>query len=280
VAHFDGTSVADYLQGSAETDTLSGLEGNDLLEGLAGADMLNGGDGRDAASYRTSAGVHVALDFSFAASGDAAGDFFTSIEDVEGSLTGNDILSGDSNSNQLFGFGGDDRLYGRAGNDKLFGADGNDRLYGAAGNDTLNGSDGDDLIDSGDGSDTLVGGDGIDTLRGGLGKDRLDGGTGADYFEYGSIVEAGDLITRFDALDLMVFSHASFRGTKIGALHASEFWSNTTGLAHDGGDRFIYSTKDHTLHFDSNGSNTGGTKLVIATFYDSIIVHHLDIQII
>ncbi len=279
MAQFDGTTGNNYLQGSADADTLSGLAGNDLLEGLAGADTLNGGIGRDAASYRTSGGVHVALDSSFAATGDAAGDTFILIEDVEGSLTGNDILSGDQGGNRLFGFGGDDRLLGRAGNDQLFGADGADMLYGSSGMDTLNGSDGNDYIDGGNDRDVLLGGDGNDILIGGAGNDKIDGGAGADRFEFYSPFYAADSILHFDGADTLAFSHSSFKGTKIGALHASEFWSNTTGLAHDATDRFIYSTHDHTLHFDSNGSTAGGTKVVIATFLDSVDVHYADILV-
>jgi Ca2+-binding RTX toxin-like protein len=261
LAHYNGTSADNYIQGSTDSDTLFGLEGNDLLEGLTGADALDGGTGRDAASYRTSTGVRVALDNSFAATGDASGDTFMSIEDVEGSLTGHDVLSGNANANRLFGFGGDDRLYGRSGNDQLLGADGNDQLFGGLGSDVLNGSDGNDL------------------LAGGPGRDTINGGDGTDLFRYYNVTEGGDKIVSFAADDILQFSQLSFAGTHIGKIGRDAFWTNATGLAHDQSDRFIFDAAHHVLRFDSNGSAPGGIHSAIATFYDSTPSTFSDIHI-
>ena len=88
--------------------------------------------------------------------------------------TGNDVLQGFSNSNDL--------LDGGAGNDTISAASGNDILIGGAGDDTLLGEYGDDSLDGGSGNDTLMGGNGNDRLRGGIGVDSLAGGPGNDTY--------------------------------------------------------------------------------------------------
>ena len=57
------------------------------------------------------------------------------------------------------------------GNDVLTGNSASNKLYGARGNDTLNGGFGDDWLDGGTGDDTLVGGSGVNTMLGGAGDD-------------------------------------------------------------------------------------------------------------
>jgi Ca2+-binding RTX toxin-like protein len=157
-----GSEFADVLSGDPGVNTISGLGGNDTLFGSgaddflngdadddtlvgdAGADQLNGGTGTDLASYITSiSGVLVDLAFAGSNSGDSAGDVFTSIEGLEGSMH-NDDLRGDGNANILMGDGGADTLYGRDGNDSLFGGDGNDLLFGGTGADALDSGIGQD----------------------------------------------------------------------------------------------------------------------------------------
>ncbi|MFT3688815.1 calcium-binding protein [Paenirhodobacter sp.] len=142
----DGYAGNDLLYGDAGNDTLYGGDGNDALQGGAGADHLDGGVGIDQVDYgRAASGVRV--DFTNIASntGDAAGDTFTSIENILGSNY-NDILRGDSGNNVLSGRGGNDQLYGEAGNDTLYGGDGNDSLQGGTGADKLDGGAGIDLV--------------------------------------------------------------------------------------------------------------------------------------
>ena len=98
--------------------------------------------GTDTASYwNSTAGIMASLSYGVGAGGDAEGDTYASIENLEGS-------------------------------------DYADALVGNDGNNWLGGSGGDDLLDGGDGDDILLGGSGNDTLKGGGGADYLDGGPG------------------------------------------------------------------------------------------------------
>ena len=54
-------------------------------------------------------------------------------------------------------------------------------------------------------------------------------------------------------------------GLVAGALNASQFLANATGLAGDANDRFILNTATGDLFFDINGTGAGGSRL-IATF--------------
>ncbi len=77
---------------------------------------------------------------------------------------GNDSLTGNASSNQLYGFDGDDTLHGMAGNDELFGGEGNDTLLGGEGDDRLyNRQQHHD--------DTRNVDYGVDVMNGGLGND-------------------------------------------------------------------------------------------------------------
>ncbi len=142
-----GGAGNDVLSGRYGKDTLKGGSGDDTLNGGDGADRLYGGTGRDTARYLFStAPVRVDLLYPDFNRGEAAGDLFSSIEDLGG---GNyaDLLAGDDLANRIWGESQSDRLYGRGGNDSL---------YGGAGYDILQGDAGDDLLDGGTSADTAV----------------------------------------------------------------------------------------------------------------------------
>lgn len=201
------------------------LTGNalaNILTGGAGADVLNGGLGSDTAAYAWStAGLGIDLQ-SGATSGDAAGDSFTSIENLTGG-SGNDSLSGTSAANILDGGAGDDTLTGRGGNDIYYVDSAGDSVVETAGqgtdeirttlaalalganvenlrylgagafqgdgnalNNLIYGGAGDDVLSGGAGHDSLYGGGGADQLLGGDDHDVLDGQAGADQMEGGA----------------------------------------------------------------------------------------------
>jgi Ca2+-binding RTX toxin-like protein len=190
-----GRGGDDSLSGESGRDHLFGNSGNDWLFGGAGADKLNGGAGRDGASYRDSEGVTVSLDGSLNGTGEAKGDSFVSIENLDGSATDRDVMAGNDLANSIFGNGGNDALYGRGGSDKLFGGSGTDALYGEAGQDVLAGNGGGDTLDGGAGNDTASYRDSAGvtvSLDGSLAADGAAKGDSFESIEYLSGSDKGD----------------------------------------------------------------------------------------
>ncbi len=112
-----GNGGLDRIDGGQGDDVLYGGDGDDVLIGGQGADILVGGAGSDWASYEdSSADIEVSLGKVTAATGAAAGDSFSSIENLKGG-SGNDVLGGDAGENILDGGTGDDELAGGLGDD-------------------------------------------------------------------------------------------------------------------------------------------------------------------
>jgi Ca2+-binding RTX toxin-like protein len=182
--------------------------GDDTLEGGAGADTLVGGLGADTASYAGSASAVTArLGDATRNAGDAAGDVYSSVENLFGSVHA-DVLAGDDGANRIDGGVGNDTLDGGLGNDTLDAGSGSDwasyaestgavtvnlavgtaqdtgaagfdtlasieNLAGSAYADTLTGDAQANILDGNAGDDRLNGGAGNDTLLGGAGDDVL-----------------------------------------------------------------------------------------------------------
>lgn len=141
-----GGSADEQLLGDGGNDTVAGGAGNDWLYGGAGADSLDGGSGTDGVSYISgTAAVTVSLVNAGANTGEALGDTFTSIEQIQGS-TFSDVLVGNASATNIWA------------------SDGNDSVTGGTGNDSLYGENGDDFLSGGAGADNLDGGAGIDTV--------------------------------------------------------------------------------------------------------------------
>ena len=230
-----GLSGHDFLLGGAGNDTIDGGAGNDILRGGPGADQLIGGIARDWAQYNTAiAGVTLSL-ATGGTGGEAAGDTFSSIENVRGSnfadsLTGdaarNLILAG-AGDDIIFGGGGADVLHGEAGNDAITGGAEGDELWGGAGADILDGAGNNDwaryddspagvtvnlVTGTGTGGDAqgdilssiefLWGSAFADTLTGDAGVNIIRGGAGDDLIRGGG---ANDIMEGFAGLDTFIF---------------------------------------------------------------------------
>lgn len=116
-----GNAFDQFIEGNDGANTLVGAAGDDRLAGHGGADHLAGGAGLDIADYFNAASrVVVNLAQPGQNFGDAAGDTYSSIEVVNGSLY-RDALTGDAGKNILIGFAGNDTLNGGLGRDTLSG---------------------------------------------------------------------------------------------------------------------------------------------------------------
>ncbi len=225
----DGQGGDDDLHGGAGNDQLFGGRGHDILDGGTGNDRMMGGADDDSYfvdSYRDAvieyAGEGNDSVFStanYVLSDNVEALTLTGSADLYGyGNAGDNILTGNSGINKLFGLGGNDVLDGGAGSDRLFGGTGNDIYYVDAyadraienageGNDevrssasyrlgdnietlTLTGSSGiwgygnagDNTLTGNSGNNKLFGLGGNDVLDGGAGTDRMWGGTGDDVY--------------------------------------------------------------------------------------------------
>lgn len=200
-----GNADDNALSGGAGRDILRGDDGDDRLQGGAGGDSLLGGAGSDWAVYGGT-GLRADLANSGANLGEAAGDSFRSIENLEGG-------------------GARDLLYGNAGDNALTGRAGNDTLKGRAGADVLTGNAGADRLQGEVGADHLSGGGGRDMLEGGGGNDVLTGGPGRDLFVFD---RGADVITDFNG-DALSFDSALWGGAPLSAAEILDF-----ARVHDG----------------------------------------------
>jgi Ca2+-binding RTX toxin-like protein len=217
-------------------NTILGTAGNDVLYGTSGADNIIGNGGTDKVSYLNAmAGVSASLFTGTGTGGDAAGDTYDGILNLQGSSF-DDVLTGNGGDNLIQGGSGRDRLNGRAGDDVLSGGADNDILVGGAGADVNVGGLGDrDAIDFGRSKagvalslelgegwlgdalddifldieyvygsnfDDVIGGDGeINRLIGNGGSDTIDAGRGGDYILGG---EGNDAMTGGGGRDVFV----------------------------------------------------------------------------
>lgn len=276
-----GSGAADNLSGGAGDDGLDGGAGNDWLSGGAGRDLIEGGDGRDTASYLTATSAVVARLYNgLLGDGDAAGDRYVSVENLEGSNF-NDHLYGDATANTIWGRDGVDALFGLKGNDVLAGGKGADMLFGDAGKDTATygnsatgvvanlasgiGTAGDAAGDTyngienifGSGLDDRLTGDGkANVLRGGAGNDVLQGLAGDDTLSGGDgddVMQGGAGADMLDGgLGLDTISYIAATGGVVANLAAPA--GNTRDAAGD-----VYVSIENLNGGDYNDRLTGNT---------------------
>ena len=254
-----GGDGEDVLAGKAGNDTLEGGDGADVLIGGAGADILRGGDGVDTASYRDATATVVVNLLGGANSGDAAGDVFTSIENIEGSAFA-DTLNGNNDANVIIGGAGVDALDGKGGDDTLLGGAGNDALTGGLGDDALDGGDGDDTLTGGAGADSFTGGAGIDTVS------YATATAGVDVsLEFGGL--DGDAAGDSFATDIEVLTGSAFNDRLGGYVGQAATLNGGAGndilLAGEGADRLDGGTGVDTVDY-SQVTSSGVTLTLIA----------------
>lgn len=188
-----GVGVKVFSNGG--NDTIATGAGNDIIVAANGTQTINGGYGNDTASYEfTTGGVTAKLTTSATSetpSNEAAGDTYTSIENLTGG-SGDDTLLGDSNSNVLTGGDGNDILIGMSTNgssraDSYIGGNGNDTVSYKYMTSFINASlhtNTSSLSDSFNSIENLTGGAGQDILEGNTEANILDGGANIDTVTY------------------------------------------------------------------------------------------------
>ena len=121
-----GTDFDDVLLGNNEVNVLRGGDGDDAIHSFGGADIIDGGEGTDTALFTASPGVTVELDDDGNAVL-ASGEELISIENLTGSASGSDNLTGNAGENVLSGQGGNDVLAGEGGSDTFVFEQGTDQ---------------------------------------------------------------------------------------------------------------------------------------------------------
>ncbi|WP_299424483.1 calcium-binding protein [uncultured Shimia sp.] len=146
----------DRVYAGKGNDTVNLGDGNDYVRVGGGAEEFHGGDGNDYLSYYDSRnGVNVNLATNEVSGSWAANDKISGFENVSGSKTGDDTITGTSGANKIKTYGGDDLIFAGGGNDKV---------YAGKGNDTVNLGDGNDYVRVGGGREEFHGGGGNDYL--------------------------------------------------------------------------------------------------------------------
>ena len=260
-----GTDFDDTLLGNNDFNIIDGGAGDDAIHSFGGADLLDGGEGVDTLLLTaTPAGTVVTLDETGSGTvqiNGADADVFSNFENVSGSNTGDDVITGNQVDNVLNGNGGDDVLSGLGGADTINGGDGDDLIAGGGGTDILDGGDGIDTNSfvgiGGDvtaslaagtasygmvnetfvnfenltgsvGDDNLTGDAGANVLEGAAGDDTLSGGAGNDTLDGGV---GFDTVTFLDVADnITVTSNGDGTFTASSALDGVNTLSNIESL--------------------------------------------------
>ncbi|MFK7862426.1 MAG: hypothetical protein AB8B64_26695, partial [Granulosicoccus sp.] len=186
------TNQNDVIFTSERSDLVDALGADDHFHSSDGSDILFGGFGQDVVDYSLHVGIdHIeaTLDEGNTITILVVGGDDDQVTDIEGIIgsSGDDLLFGDSQSNELRGAAGDDYLDGASGDDFLSGDAGQDRFLGGLGDDAFDGGSGLDVIDYSE----AIGGVAVDLS---LNTALNDGYSGQD-----SIVNVENIIGTDDA---------------------------------------------------------------------------------
>ena len=159
----------DNLKGGPDDDNLVGNEGDDDIEGGGQKDVIIGDNGEiNRAPNSGSSSLTPDTDkplVTLTASSGAAGDT---------------NLSGDGDTDVIWGQEGDDTIEGGGGNDDLHGNDGVDTMSGDAASDTMFGDTGADVMYGDNAAASNGCSDTGDTIRGGADNDTISGNADGD----------------------------------------------------------------------------------------------------
>lgn len=176
-------SGADNVTGDGNDNIFFDGGGSDIYNGMVGIDTV------DYTNIATAVTVNLnTVTAQTVSTGNS--DTITNIENVVGSLTGANTLTGNAAANRFTGGAAIDTIQGNAGNDVIFGGAGADILLGGTSGALDDGSA--DILEGGAGNDYLSGGYGNDILRGGDGDDSLIGGIGNTLRQYYANYDGGD----------------------------------------------------------------------------------------
>ena len=194
----EGGQGGDWIDGGTGDDFLIGGTGDDIFLGKEGNDIIIGGTGMDAI-YFSGENNHVDLRISPGERQDTREGFdaIMDVENIHGG-GGDDLITGNYQSNMLYGDQGNDVINGWSGSDWIYGGRGDDFIYAGPGyrNDT-------NYVHGEAGRDTIVaGGDSVDQMWGGEGRDtfQLTRGSGVAYIN--DFQDGLDHITLFNAAGL------------------------------------------------------------------------------
>ncbi len=228
----------DSLFGEQGNDTLHGESGDDTV-------VIQGGESSTTTAFGGETGEingdrlwlkgddsespSVTVTFT----GDEAGVFddgtnsgsFAEFETV-GTSDGNDVIDASVTTSGI-------AIAGGGGDDVVTGGSGDDQLYGNHGSDTLSGGAGDDELLGGQDNDTLSGGKGDDTLYGGTGNDtfRFADGDGSDLIKDFDLADDNDDGATNDQLDLSGLTDADGNPVNIWDVTLSDTVGDGTGNA-------------------------------------------------
>ncbi|MBF0612438.1 MAG: FG-GAP repeat protein, partial [Magnetococcales bacterium] len=251
-----GNELNNQLWGNSADNLLQGGNGDDSLIGSEGIDTLVGGSGNDL--YRVATATTVVQE------DDQAG-IDTIISQLDWTLTDNVEnlqLAGQRVVNLRVLQGKRYLLQSQIGSQNL--------------NGTGNGLD--NQLRGNYGDNNLIGGDGNDALYGGQGNDTLQGGNGADIFQFFSPDDGVDLLNDFSVEEGDKLSLEYSRFGQLNAVESGHFVANVAGQASTTQQRFIYNTTTRQLSFDSDGSGSASSQ-VLLTFSSAIDLTYGDLSV-